>query len=400
VKNSPPVRPNFQPSRQPRNGGHRHRGVRSAVALGVWAVALVATASGALAQGNPAGSTHGATTNSFLSRLHTVTNVGSTVPGNGDLNPYGIVEVTRSVGALVRGDTLVSNFNATSNLQGTGTTIVQISPSGQTSVFAQLSGPLPGKCPGGVGLTTALTILNNGFVVVGSLPVTNAGKGTPEAGCLIVLNSVGSPVETWSGGGINGPWDLTAIQFKGFAELFVTNVLNGTVPAGGAVVNQGTVVRINVIDLPGQNPEMTGTKVVASGFAEQLNSSALVLGPTGVAVSRDGTLYVADTINSRLASVPFAWRRSTAVTHGGQTLTSGGSINSPLGMTLAPNGDLVTVNGGDGNAVETTPSGQQVATVQIDPAGAGGDLFGLTIAPDRHGVLFVDDGDNTLKLFH
>jgi hypothetical protein len=58
------------------------------------------------------------------------------------------------------------------------------------------------------------------------------------------------------------------------------------------------------------------------------------------------------------------------------------------------------VNGGDGNAVENTPGGQQVATVKLDPAGSGGDLFGVTMAPAGAGVLFVDDGDNTLKLFH
>jgi hypothetical protein len=362
-----------------------------AAALGLGSVALVPSVSEAAVSG------HG---KAFLSRFTTVTNVASTVPANGDLNPYGIVNVPKTVGALVRGDTLVSNFNAKTNLQGTGTTIVEISPSGHQTLFAQLSGPLPGKCPGGVGLTTALTILRGGFVVVGSLPVTDAGAGTPEAGCLIVLNSVGAPVETWSGPDINGPWDLTAVQVSGFAELFVTNVLYRTVAGGGAVVDRGTVVRIDVVDLPGSEPQMTGSQVIGSGFAEQLNSSALVLGPTGVAIGRDGTLYVADTVNNRLATIPSAWRRHTAVAHGGLTLSSGGSLNNPLGMALAPNGDVITVNGGDGNAVETTPSGQQVATVKIDPAGAGGDLFGLTIAPGHDGVLFVDDGDNTLKLFH
>ncbi len=69
-------------------------------------------------------------------------------------------------------------------------------------------------------------------------------------------------------------------------------------------------------------------------------------------------------------------------------------------MTLAPNGDLIAANGGNGNAVEVTPFGAQVDSVQIDPAGAGGDLFGLTVAPGGRGLLFVDDGDNTLKLFH
>ena len=82
----------------------------------------------------------------------------------------------------------------------------------------------------------------------------------------------------------------------------------------------------------------------------------------------------------------------------GYTLTSGGSLNAPLGMALAPNGDILTVNGGDGNAVETSPIGKQVDTVQIDPLNAGGDLFGLIVAPNDDGVLFVDDGDNTLKL--
>ena len=193
----------------------------------------------------------------FLAGFNTVTTVASTVPANGDVNPYGIVNVPQTVGSLVRGDTLVSNFNAKSNLQGTGTTIVQIAPDGQQSVFAQLDGPLPGACPGGVGLTTALTVLQGGIVVVGSLPVTMGGMGKPEAGCLIVLDSHGTPLETFSGGDINGPWDMTAFQVPGFAVLFVTNVLNGTVAAKGAPVNDGTVVRL-VLALPHGAPPRPG----------------------------------------------------------------------------------------------------------------------------------------------
>lgn len=65
----------------------------------------------------------------------------------------------------------------------------------------------------------------------------------------------------------------------------------------------------------------------------------------------------------------------------------------------APNGDILAANAGNGNVVEITPFGRQVASPQIDPFRSGGDLFGLTIAPNGRGVLFVDDGDNTLKLF-
>jgi hypothetical protein len=335
----------------------------------------------------------------FLDTLKTVTNVASTVPKNGDVNPYGIVNVAYSVGDLVQGDTLISNFNAKSNLQGTGTTIVQISPAGQESLFSRLSTPLPGSCPGGVGLTTALTILQGGYVVVGSLPVTDKGSGIPKAGCLIVLDPEGMPVETWSGTLINGPWDLAAIQGSGSAEIFVTNVLNGTVAAGGSTVDEGTVVRLDVTTSQGEMPQLVSETVVATGFAESLNSSALVLGPTGVAVGAFDTVYVADTINNRIASIPFASFLSSPVGGGGHTVSEGGALDAPLGLAVAPNGDLIAANGGNGNAVEVTPFGAQVANVQMDPLDAGGDLFGLTITPDRQGILFVDDGDNTLKLF-
>ncbi|HEY6474239.1 MAG TPA: hypothetical protein VIY26_15205, partial [Acidimicrobiales bacterium] len=128
----------------------------------------------------------------FLAQFHHVDVVGSAIPSNGDQNPYGVATVPFSTGALVRGETLVSNFNSSNNTQGTGTTIVEVAPSGQTTLFSQINpATLPGSCPGGVGLTTALSVLNDGYVVVGSLPVTNDGSGTPEAGCIIVLNSQG-----------------------------------------------------------------------------------------------------------------------------------------------------------------------------------------------------------------
>ena len=336
---------------------------------------------------------------SFLSHFSKVTNIASTVPGNGDINPYGITVVPQSTGELVGGDTLVSNFNNSGNLQGTGTTIVQVSPSGSVSTFALINGPLPGACPGGVGLTTALAVLPGGWVVVGSLPTTDGMSGTAQSGCLIVLNNQGTPVETWSGGNINGPWDMTEVNTRGGAELFIGNVLNGTVAASPNTVPGGTVVRLDVEVSPGNLPSLVGSTVIANGFAERTDSAALVVGPTGLALGHQGQLYVADTVNNRIAVIPSALSRLSPQTNGGITLSSDGSLSAPLGMTLAPNGDVLSANGGDGNIVETTPHGDQIGSVQIDPAGMGGDLFGVTIAPHGRGVLFVDDGDNTLKLF-
>ena len=58
----------------------------------------------------------------------------STVPANGDTNPYGVAFVPFGFpqgGPLNPGDILVSNFNNSAGLSGTGTTIVRVTAGGQ-----------------------------------------------------------------------------------------------------------------------------------------------------------------------------------------------------------------------------------------------------------------------------
>jgi hypothetical protein len=309
------------------------------------------------------------------------------------------------MGNLVAGNVLVSNFNNSSNQQGTGSTIVQVAPNGSVQMFAQLDpAGLPGPCPGGVGLTTALVVLQTGWVIVGSLPTSDGTSATADAGCLIVLDQTGQAVETLSTTSINGPWDMTSTESGGMAVLFVTNVLDGTVAASPNVVNNGTVLRIsltNPIAGSGNMPSIMGETVIGSGFAQRTDPAALVIGPTGVGLAPSGTLYVADTLNSRIAAISNALSRSgTAGT--GQTVSTDGALNGPLGLAIAPNGNILTVNSSDGNIVETAPGGKQVAVKTLDdsgdPPGAGA-LFGLAVRP--HGgaaVYFVDDAANTLNL--
>jgi hypothetical protein len=364
----------------------------------------VAAAATVLGTAVPAGAT--SPSSPFLAGLRTITTVASTVPANGDVNPYGVAVVAHSTGRLHRGWVLVSNFNAVSNEQGTGTTIVEISPSGTVEQFAQLSADhLPGACPGGIGLTTALSVLSSGWVIVGSLPTADGTSATAQAGCLLVLDSHGRVRETIANRLINGPWDMTAAQYGNTADLFVTNVLNGTVAADGATVDRGTVVRIrlHLSTRVSRPPIAEWPVVIGSGFAERTDPDALVIGPTGVALSRHGdTLYVADSATNRIAAIPDAsGRRHTAFT--GHTVTAGGSLNTPLGVTVAPGGDILSVNAGDGLIVETTPRGSQVATKLLDdsgsPAGSGA-LFGLALTPSQRAVYFVDDAVNTLDLLH
>jgi hypothetical protein len=362
-----------------------------------------------LAVGPAAGAT---TSSSFLGQLHgSVTTVATTVPRNGDVNPYGVTVVPRSAGDLVQGDVLVSNFNNGKNQQGRGRTIVQLPPGGlapntPAPVFARID-PGPVACPGGVGLTTALAALPSGWVIVGSLPTANGMSATAHAGCLIILSPLGRVVGTISGGLIDGPWDMTAVQSGDHAFLFVTNVLNGITPADNAnntVVRQGTVVRVD-LDLSGIKPRVDSETVIASGLPERTDPAALVIGPTGVGLGfGDHVLYVADTLGNRIAAIPEPLVLPGPVFGRGLTVSRNGALNGPLGLTVATDQDIVTVNSQDGNAVETTPFGQQVSVVPLDttamppPALPGaGNLFGLAVAPGGHALYFVDDGTNTLN---
>ena len=347
----------------------------------------------------------------FIGGLNTVTPIASTVPRNGDVNPYGVAVVPQSNGDLHQGNVLVSNFNNSGNIQGTGSTIVQVTPGGRQSLFAQI-GNLGSACPGGVGLTTALVALRNGWVIVGSLPTQQMNGNTviSGSGCLIVLDSRGKVRETFTGHGINGPWDMTALDLGGITELFVTNVLNGTVDAAGATVDGGTVLRLVISSGPTDSPTLLNVTQIGSGFGEHLDPAALVIGPTGVGLGPDGILYVADTVANRITAIPDAVFRVTD-DGTGKTVTKKGALNGPLGLAIAPGGDVLTVNSGDGNMVETTPGGKQaeVKTVdnQGDPAGAG-NLFGLAVKPGADAVYFVDDfggpstngQTNNLNLFH
>lgn len=343
---------------------------------------------------------------SFIGGLNTISTVSSTVPANGDVNPYGIARVPKSTGRLVQGNFLISDFNNSTpppgGQQGRGTTIVQISPGGKMSLFAQIDHDDARNCPGGVGLTTALAVLRKGWVIVGSLPTSDGTSATAtHSGCLFVLNKWGKVVQTVTGSHINGPWDMTSVDGGSLAALFVTNVLNGTVAANGAVVNRGTVVRL-LLAVSDERVSVLQSTIVGSGFSERTDPAALVIGPTGVAFdSWHGVLYVADSLNNRIAAIPNALSRFASAGTG-KTVSENGNLNDPLGLALAPNGNILVANGNDGNLVEIEPDGDQVAEKLIDntggpPPGAG-TLFGL-VAVEGVGVYFVDDGSNTLNLF-
>jgi DNA-binding beta-propeller fold protein YncE len=314
------------------------------------------------------------------------------------------------VGLVHRNDILIDNFNNQSNLQGTGTTIVDYSPeSRKTTVIAKLPRQLAG-CPGGVGLSTAMTMLKSGWIVVGSAPSSDGTAKTFGKGCLIVLDANGKLAGTIAGPNISGPWgNMAVIDRGGTATLFVSMVGSITGPdqkdaATGdpVVVHKATVLRLELAMADGKPPTVTNQTVIGDGFGARADKDAFLVGPTGLVLAPDGrTLYVSDGVDNRIVAIADAPTR-TASAGTGREITKDGLMKRPLAMTAAPNGHLLVCNALNGQVVEVDPaSGKQLYAQWIDtdqaqsPPG-NGDLFGIVMAPDGKGFYYVEDDVNTV----
>ncbi len=346
---------------------------------------------------------------SVLEGLRRHVTVTSTVTDNGDLNPYAVVVAPVTSGKIRKGDVLVDNFNNSSNLQGTGGTIIDFNPSTRaTSLFAKLPQRLP-QCPGGIGLTTAMTMLSSGWVIVGSTPSTDGTTATKGAGCLLVFDSNGRLATVWTGSHINGPWGNMAVIDNGAkATLFVSmsgyNLPTPSKidPATGlpVVVKEATVLRIQLTVPAGGPPKVTSQTVIASGFAQRADKDVFLIGPTGLALI-GGTLYVSDAVENRIVAIDGAASRSGSAGTG-RTVTKDGLLQRPLALAATGNGHILACNGKNGEVVEFDPaSGAQLAAQWVDsnqaqsPPG-NGDLFGLAMAPDGSGFYYVEDDTNML----
>ena len=317
----------------------------------------------------------------------------TTVPANGDVNPYGAAVVPvgfPSGGLLHPGDMLVSNFNSSSNLQGTGSTIVDIAPNGTQSVFYQ--------GPTGLGLATALGVLKGGFVIVGNIPATYDSDGNVQsvgAGSLLILNRFGHQVADLTNPNlIDGPWGMAVNDLGSTAQLFVSNVENGTVTRIDLKVPKG-----------GKKIVVKDMVQIASGYSQRPDLAVFWLGPTGLAfnASKD-ILYVASTDDNTILAISKAGKTHGQTGTGKLVYQDGAHLRGPLGLALAPNGDLLTTNGDGVNQdptqaselIEFTPSGQFVGQLSLD--GTQGGVFGLALNVSKNvlEVATVNDVTNSL----
>jgi hypothetical protein len=322
----------------------------------------------------------------------------STIPANGDVNPYGVAFVPSGFpggGAAAPGDILVSNFNNSTNLQGTGTTIVDITPgppsngAGSAQVFFQGAG---------LGLTTALNVLRAGFVLVGNFPNNGGACPNPPGapGSVLVIDKTGTQVNAITDALINGPWDSALFDQGGSAKLFVSNALTGT------------VVRLDLTVGGAKGATVHHATQIASGYAHACDAVTFVDAPTGLVYDpQSDTLYVASSLDNKVFAVGDAGDTDKDRGRGTVIYSDNVHLHGPLGMTQAPNGHLIVSNNDAVNSdpnhpseyVEFTKEGEFVKQISVDPAQGGS--FGLAVAKlgDVAKLAAIDDNQNVLLIW-
>ena len=309
---------------------------RRALALGAWAALAVAAPYAALSATQPA---------SFLDGIHRQTTLSTTVPDNGDQNPYAIVVAPVSAGSVQKDDVLVTNFNDGGNLQGLGTTIVDYNPTTKKlTTFAALPRDLAG-CPGGVGLSTAMTMLKSGWVIVGSAPSNDGTTATKGAGCLIILDAKGKVAGTIAGDNINMPWGNMAVIDNGdTATLFVSNAGFGVGSPEGdpRVVKEATVLRIRLSIAEGKPPAVVDRPSSAAASARSRQGRVPGRADRPRARRQRYALRLGRDRQPDQRDRDAATRDHSAGV--GRTVTKDGLLQTPLAMTTAPNGHLLVTN--------------------------------------------------------
>jgi hypothetical protein len=346
----------------------------------------------------------------LLATIHRHITRTTTVTENGDLNPYAVVIAPMTAGKIRQGDVLVDNFNDVSNLQGTGTTVIDYDPATRkTALVTRLPQHL-GQCPGGIGLTTAMTMLKSGWIIVGSTPSTDGTTRTKGQGCLLVLNPEGEVKAVWTGPNINGPWGNMAVIDNGSTATLFVSMAGFDVPGPEMrdpktgyppVIDKATVLRLELTIPPGQPPRIARETVIADGFGQQPNKDAFLIGPTGLALAPDATLYVSDALGNRIAAITDATTRQTSAGTG-HTVTKDGLLQRPLALIRTTDGHLLACNALNGQVVEVDPAtgrqlyAQWIDTNQAQSPPGNGDLFGMALTPDGKGFYYVEDDMNTL----
>jgi hypothetical protein len=325
---------------------------------------------------------------SMLATLTTETTIGSAVdPQTGDQNPYGLDIAPSTWGGINQGDLVVCDFNDRANVQGTGNSIVALSP-------------VPGSSPRHITSSARLKGCTENVQSVDGDIWTTAFTA-PD---IVEQTSSGAVLRTLSGSGYPGPFGITLAQDGGSRQTSVFYESDA---------RNGDIIRLIVTPAI-----VVSADVIATGFAVNGGAPGTELGPGGLQYEPSlDRLWVVDGANNTIVVL----NHVSEIPSNGVTVASNGlsfsgpsahhaslvywgkPLNWPISSALLPNGNIVVGNTGPPNGfnlmIEVTPHGKVVSIRNVDKGPAGA-IFGM-VATGSYGsgaIYFNDDNTNSVVL--
>lgn len=322
---------------------------------------------------------------SVIKRLKKKVVIGSTIdPKFGQLNPYGLTVAPSTAGLFTAGDLAVCNFNAKSNIQGTGFTIVALHPMpGSKPTLVYGNKKILKGC-------NALALAPGNFIWAADFGANDNPIIQPNG--KLLMNIKGSFLDRPFG-------QAYAQPTAGDTAFYESNAGNGT------------IVRFDVVKNTAQ--------VIAKGFKVNHGKPGGILGPSGLNYNpKNDTLYVVDGANNAvyaLANITSIPENCLALASDGvhfsgcnaknaQVVFMGKPLNGPISSALLYNGNLVIGNTLDPNGknlmIEITPRGKLLDVKNVDK-GAAGSLFGMVATGTSAAttkLYFNDDNQNNLEV--
>ena len=302
----------------------------------------------------------------FLDTVKKLTVLDSTIPANGEFQ-----SLRRNRRAVVDGQDQKGRCSRRQFQQPSRTSRAPARRSSTTTrrrrrrtLFASVPQHLA-ACPGGVGHDdrhggTEVRLCDRRQRAIDGRHVRN-----DRPGCLLVFDANGKFLKTFAGGHIDGPWGNVALVDRGdTATLFVSQIGAGKFPSAKQEGKLASVLRLELA-IGKDGPQITKETVIGEGFDERADKDVFLIGPTGLALAGDLRLV-------RLRRDRQCHHRNSGgadPNHSagtGTLVTKEGLLKRPLALEKAPNGNLLAINGLDGEVIEIESSNKDSGRIALD----------------------------------
>ncbi len=214
-------------------------------------------------------------------------------------------------------------------------------------------------------------------------------------------------------GNNNGPGEINAFNLNGVFEGTLTLSTGQPFAAadlwaisfgnGGAAGSQNTL--FFTAGLASNTDGLFGA--ISAESVPEPSTAPTIVGPGGLAYdSKTDTLFVAATANNEIFAIKHAGKTHSDNGTGALVYQDQAHLRGPIGLALAPSGDLLTTNGDAVNVdasqpselIEFTPEGQFVGELSLDPALGAASQIVVQSTRKTVTVATVNDDLDTLDL--